>query len=245
MNEVNKLFPYVEEIEKIISYKFQDPSLLAMAFVHRSFINENRELIEEHNERLEFLGDSVLGLLVAEYLYQQFPQSPEGELSTYRSLLVDANSCISYVQTLKIEDYILLGKGEKMNDGRGRASILSDLFEALIAAIYLDGGFKAAKTFLFENFGDTMDKILQEPLQNCKALLQDFTQKNYQQTPRYEVLYETGPDHSKTFEVCVFVNDEVLGNGSGPSKKQAQQDAAEDALKNLQKRKLEFPHDEA
>lgn len=245
MNEVDKLFPHVKSIESILSYQFKDPSLLVMAFVHRSFINENRDLIEEHNERLEFLGDSVLGLLIAEYLYQRFPQSPEGELSNYRSLLVDANSCISYVQLLNIEEYILLGKGEKMNDGRGRASILADLFEALIAAIYLDGGFDAAKEFLFKKFNKSMDAILQQPLQNCKALLQDFTQKKYQQTPRYEVLFEKGPDHSKTFEVCVYVNEKALGKGSGPSKKQAQQEAAADALEKLRQIDLETgsPHE--
>ncbi len=152
MNQMEHLLQHISAIENKIGYTFQDRALLMLAFVHRSFVNENR-LVTQHNERLEFLGDSVLGMLISDYLYRNLPSStPEGELSYLRSRLVEASSCVSYVQSLNVTSYVLLGKGERMNDGRGRESILADLFEAIIGAIYLDGGFEAAKNFLFRNF---------------------------------------------------------------------------------------------
>jgi ribonuclease-3 len=232
MNAVENLIKLAPEIEFKLGYTFKDRSLLALAFVHRSFVNENRET-NHHNERLEFLGDSVLGLVIAEYLYRYLPSTPEGELSALRSRLVEASSCIGYVQKLDVEKYILLGKGEKLNNGRGRDSILADLLEAIIGAIYIDGGLEAAKTFLFKNFSREIDGILKMPFQNWKAMLQDFCQKTYQQTPVYSVLSETGPDHSKTFSISVIINNEEVGTGVGPSKKEAQQEAARDALTKI------------
>jgi len=205
---------------------------MALAFVHRSFINENRD-VNEHNERLEFLGDSVLGLLVADYLYRYLPATPEGELSYLRSRLVEAGSCVRYVTKLEVDRFLLLGKGEKMNDGRGRDSILADLFEAIIGAVFLDGGLEAASAFLFENFSEEIAEILKRPLHNWKALLQDHCQKKYRKTPMYRVVEESGPDHSKTFKVAVIFNDEEMGLGEGGSKKEAQQAAAEDAFSKL------------
>lgn len=229
MNPLEQLIHHASNIENKLGYPFKDRSLLALAFVHRSFINENRD-IKQHNERLEFLGDSVLGMLIADYLYRYFPHTPEGELSYLRSRLVEATSCVDYIQSLQISQYVLLGKGERMNDGRGRESILADLFEAIIGAIYLDGGIEAARQFLFRNFSDKIDAILKTPLRNWKALLQDYCQKKYQQTPVYQVLLETGPDHSKNFQISVLVNHQELGRGEGASKKEAQQAAAADAL---------------
>ncbi len=229
----HKLQHDIPDIEEKIGYVFRDKMLLTLAFVHRSFINENREFIQRHNERLEFLGDSVLGLLVAEHLYCHLPDVPEGELSYLRSRLVEASSCISYALKLSLGSYVLLGKGERMNDGRGRDSILSDLFEALIGAIYLDGGIAAAKEFLFKHFDTEMQDILSRPEQNWKALLQDYAQRRYQQAPLYQVIQESGPDHSKLFEISVTINDEEWGRGTGPSKKEAQQAAAADAAKRL------------
>lgn len=229
MNAINELIKNAPLIEEKIGYKFKDRSMLALAFVHRSFINENRE-ISHHNERLEFLGDSVLGLIVAEYLYKFLPTMPEGELSYLRSRLVEATSCMAYVQKFNIEGHILLGKGERMNDGRGRESILADLFEAIIGAIYLDGGIEAARSFLFTNFAAEINEILKTPLRNWKALLQDYCQKKYQRTPFYKLLEEFGPDHSKVFKIAVLVNDEEMGIGEGASKKEAQQAAAADAI---------------
>jgi ribonuclease III len=233
MNALEELLKAAPSIEKKLNYFFQDRSYLALAFVHRSFINEHRE-VTYHNERLEFLGDSVLGLLVAEYLYRNLPLTPEGDLSYLRSRLVEASSCVTYVQKLDLEKHLLLGKGEKMNDGRGRESILADLFEAIIGAIYLDGGIEAAREFLFKNFHDEIEAILKTPLRNWKALLQDLCQKKYQHPPIYQVLEEIGPDHSKVFTIAVLLNDQELGRGKGASKKEAQQAAAEDALSHLQ-----------
>lgn len=220
---------HIPTIEAKLGYTFNDRSLLTLAFVHRSFINENR-MITHHNERLEFLGDAVLGMLISDYLYRYLPSTPEGQLSYLRSRLVEASSCVSYVQSLDIASYILLGKGERMNDGRGRESILADLFEAIIGAIYLDGGLEAARNFLFRNFTPQIETILKTPLRNWKALLQDYCQKKYQQTPVYHVLHASGPDHSKVFEISVLVNQQELGRGTGASKKEAQQAAAADAL---------------
>jgi ribonuclease III len=232
MNLMDALSQHLPLIESKIGYTFNDRSLLALAFVHRSYVNENHS-ITEHNERLEFLGDSVLGMIISDYLYRQLPGHPEGELSYLRSRLVEASSCVSFIQSLHIEPYLLLGKGEKMNDGRGRESILADLMEALIGAIYLDGGYEVVRNFLFENFLPQIESILKTPLKNWKALLQDFCQKKYQQTPRYQVLEEAGPDHSKTFHIVALVNDIELGRGIGSSKKEAQQAAAAEALSKL------------
>lgn len=233
MNTIDFLQQEIPTIEDKIKYKFNDQSLLLLAFVHRSYINEHRE-IHHHNERLEFLGDSVLGLLTAEYLYRNFPDYPEGDLSYLRSRLVEASSCVSFVHKIDIGKYILLGKGERMNDGRGRESILADLFEAIMGAIYLDGGLEATRRFLFDNFMEEIQTTLKTPLSNWKAILQDYCQKKYQQPPQYQVLEESGPDHSKNFVIAVIVADKEYGRGNGASKKEAQQSAAANAVARIE-----------
>ncbi len=220
-------------IEALLNYHFKDPSLLYLAFVHRSYINEHRQIVE-HNERLEFLGDAILGLIIAEHLYRILPDTPEGELSSLRSRLVEAGSCVAYVQKLGIEKFLLLGRGEKLNDGRGRDTILADLFEAIIGAIYLDGGLEAAKQFIFNQLAAEIEAIIKMPTKNWKALLQDYCQKKYQQHPSYKVISEEGPDHSKTFTITVLIGEQQLGTGTGNCKKDAQQAAAADALSRLQ-----------
>jgi len=229
MNQIEQLLQNLSTIEQKIGYQFRDQSLLTLAFVHRSFINENKSMTQ-HNERLEFLGDSVLGMLISDFLYHHLPMTPEGQLSYLRSRLVEATSCVNYLQHLNVSAYILLGKGERMNDGRGRESILADLFEAIVGAIYLDGGIEATQHFLFKNFQSQFEDILKTPLRNWKALLQDYCQKNFQQTPFYHVLNESGPDHSKTFEIAVIINKQEFGRGKGASKKEAQQAAAADSI---------------
>lgn len=229
MDQIEVLKKNIPLIESKLGYSFKDRSLLMLAFVHRSFINENRA-VTQHNERLEFLGDAVLGMLISHHLYCFLPSTPEGQLSYLRSRLVEASSCVGYMQALGISSYILLGKGERMNDGRGRESILADLFEAIMGAIYLDGGLEASKNFLFGNFAKQIDDILETPLRNWKALLQDYCQKKYQQTPEYRVIHTSGPDHGKIFEICVQIQQLELGRGRGASKKEAQQAAASDAL---------------
>jgi len=232
MNSIEEIIQHASEIESKIGYRFKDRAILALAFVHRSYINEHRD-IDLHNERLEFLGDSVLGMVIADYLYRILPQNPEGELSYLRSRLVEASSCVNYIQKLDVDRYLLLGKGERMSEGRGRDTILADLFEAIIGAIFLDGGLEPATEFILVKFSDEIAAILKTPEHNWKALLQDFCQKKFQHTPHYSVLSEEGPDHSKIFKIAVLVGDNELGSGSGSSKKEAQQAAAADAMSRL------------
>jgi ribonuclease III len=233
MNAVERLIAQSSKIEEKINYTFKDKELLALAMIHRSFINENKSVAEQHNERLEFLGDSILCILISEYLYVTFPTISEGDLSHLRSRLVEAAPCCRYVSKLCIESFLLLGKGEKRNGNRGRESILADLFEALIGAIFLDNGLEAAKSFFFSNFIDDIQEILKKPLRNWKAELQDYSQKKHQEAPIYETLEEIGPDHDKTFAVAVFINGQKVGFGQGGSKKEAQQIAAENGFKKL------------
>lgn len=220
-------------VEKLIGYSFKDKNLLLTAFIHPSFANENKSLVKQHNERLEFLGDSVLGLLVADFLYTKLPDRTEGILSALRSKIVEGSSCIRFAEKLTLLDYLMLGKGERRNGGRGRGSIIADLFEALIGAIYLDGGLEAARRFFFDNFAHELGVLIAEPQGNWKAELQDFCQKRYQETPVYKVAAESGPDHSKQFDITVFVQGKECGQGSGSSKKEAQQKAAKAALEFL------------
>jgi ribonuclease-3 len=222
----------MEKIEKLLNYNFKNKQLLATAFVHRSYINENKQVVE-HNERLEFLGDSVLGLVVSDFLFRALPGTAEGELSSLRARLIEASSCNKYLLELGVESYLLLGKGERYNDGRGRETILADLFEAIVGAIYLDGGFEAAHKFILSHFSKKMDSIAEEPTSNWKALLQDHCQRQFQEPPTYVVLSESGPDHSKTFVISVQIEGDELGQGTGSSKKTAQQAAAQDAVRRM------------
>lgn len=227
------LINHLGQIEKKIGYTFSDKSLLSLAFIHRSYVNEDRDFGKQHNERLEFLGDSVLNLLVTEYLYKNLPDVPEGELSFLRSRLVDAQSCMEYVKKLDIAQFLLLGKGERLSSGRGRLSILSDLFEAVVGAMYLDGGLEPVRLFLFTHFEKDIKNILSTPMNNWKAILQDYAQRVYHVTPEYVVNSESGPDHQKTFEVIVNIQNQELGRGVGKSKKEAQQAAAQMAVEKI------------
>lgn len=228
-NDVSKT---ISALESAIGYHFKNKALIMVACIHRSFANENRDF-KTHNERLEFLGDSILGLLIAEYLFVQLPETPEGELSFLRSRLVEASTCYTFAQKLQLDSFLSMGKGERLNAGRGRDSILADFFEAVIGAIYLDGGLEAARSFIFRHFQKEIEAIIKTPVHNWKALLQDYCQKQFQVTPQYKVLEETGPDHQKHFKVAIFVQDKNWGEGIGSSKKAAQQAAAEEALRNL------------
>jgi ribonuclease III len=227
------LMAHLSEVETRIGYVFQNKKLLKQAFTHRSYFNEHREEVEEHNERLEFLGDSILGLMISDYLYQHLPLQAEGELSRFRAHLVEAGSCAKFLQKMGISEFVQLGKGERMNEGRGRETILADLFEALIGAIYLDGGMEAVQKFFWGHFQEEIQKILAHPARNWKAELQDFSQKKYQRPPIYKVLREEGPDHSKMFVVGAYLDEQEIGQGSGSSKKEAEQAAAQDAIEKL------------
>jgi len=220
-------------IEEKINYVFKEKKLLVLAFTHRSFVNEMKGATVENNERLEFLGDAILGLIVSEFLYQRLPSSSEGLLSQLRARLVDAASCARYLQKLLLADSILLGRGEKMSEGNAKISIQADVFEALIAALYLDGGLNAVKSFFISHFDTEIEQIIGSPPRNFKAELQDYSQKRFQCTPIYQVVQEAGPDHAKIFHVLVTVNEKKMGMGVGMSKKESEQNAASEALIKL------------
>ncbi len=222
-------------VEAQIGYTFKEKSLISLAFVHRSFVNENRDLAASHNERLEFLGDAVLGLIMSDFLYLHLPDQPEGELSYLRSRLVDAVACVRYLKKIDLERFLMVGKGEAMNEGKGRGTLLADLFEAVIGAIYLDGGIEAARTFFFDHFKEDVLEIIDKPHRNWKAELQDYCQKEHQSPPTYEVLKEEGPDHLKTFHIRVHLDGKELGHGQGSSKKEGEQSAAENAINKLER----------
>ena len=233
MNSLQDLRKNLPLIEEKIGYTFENKDLLILAFVHRSFVNEHRDVIQQHNERLEFLGDSVLGLTTADFLYHRLPTFPEGQLSQFRSRLVDAPSCAQYLQKLQLPDFILLGRGEKMSEGKAKVSILADVFEALIGAVYLDGGLTIAKSFFLCHFEGEMESAIGSPSRNYKAELQDHSQKKYQKAPVYKIILESGPDHAKVFHVMVYVDEKEEGIGLGASKKEAEQRAAFEALSKI------------
>jgi ribonuclease-3 len=233
MNPLEALNLNLETIEEKLGYAFENKDFLVLALIHRSYVNEHRELAGQHNERLEFLGDSVLGVAMADYLYHRLPSHPEGQLSQLRSRLVDASSCAQYLQKLDLSQFILLGRGEKLSEGRTKVSILSDVFEALLGAIYLDGGLGIIKSFLLCHFESEIEAAIGSPPRNYKAELQDFSQKKYQKTPLYKVMQESGPDHAKVFHVMVLINESEAGIGMGATKKEAEQRAAFDALSKI------------
>lgn len=226
---------HIPKIEKILGYTFSAKELLILAFTHRSFFNESRESVSGHSERLEFLGDSVLGLIVSGHLYSHLPTRSEGHLSHLRSHLVGAEACVRYIRQLGLEEFLMLGKGESSNVGRGRERLLADLFEAVIGAIYLDGGLEKAEEFFLAHFLKEIESVVDQPMRNWKAELQDYAQKKTQKPPEYRIVEEAGPPHSKTFVISVVIEDVELGQGEGHSKKEAEQAAAEDALRHIEK----------
>ncbi|MCB1108567.1 MAG: ribonuclease III [Chlamydiia bacterium] len=232
MQTLDQLKSQLPEIEKKLSIRFDHPEYLMLAFVHPSFVNENSE-IDESNQRLEFLGDSVLGLLMTEFLYKRYPNLSEGKMSELRSILVDANSCASYVKQFYICEYMLLSKGEQMTRERGHHSLLADLFESLMGAIYLDGGLEKAHRFFWMHLQDAIEAILANPPRNWKADLQDFAQKQTKQPPEYCIVKEEGPDHSKLFCVKVTVGGKSA-IGSGQSKRNAEQQAAKALMEQIE-----------
>lgn len=214
------------ELEKNIGYEFKDAKLLELALTHSSYANEKTH--RSNNERLEFLGDSILGFVSAEYLFSTLPGHPEGELTKIRANAVCEKALAKYAKEINLGEYILLGKGESNTGGRERPSILSDAFEAVIAAIYLDGGFNKAKKFVLRFISHTETDV--EAVTDYKTLLQEVIQKNPDEHLRYELAAESGPAHDKTFTVEVYLNSNCIGTGSGHSKKKAEQEAARQAL---------------
>jgi len=218
--------------EKTIQYKFKNEDLLKQAFVHRSYLNEHRGLRMEHNERLEFLGDAVLELAVTDFLYRKYPEKTEGDLTSFRAALVNTTTLSVIAAGLTMDDFLLLSKGEAKDTGRARQYILANTFESVIGALFLDGGYSAAERFIAEYLFPLTDKMVEERLwQDAKSHLQEKAQEKAGVTPEYSTLKEIGPDHSKRFVVGVFLNEEKISEGEGNSKQEAEQDAAEKALK--------------
>lgn len=218
----------LEKLQQSVGYKFKDERLLQRALTHTSYANECNEGHNKSNERLEFLGDSVLGIITAEHFYLNFKDLPEGELTKLRAATVCENSLSSFARQLGLGEYLLLGKGEMCTGGSDRPSILADAFEALIAAIYLDGGIEKAKKFVLKY----VDKAVEEHrgFRDYKTVLQEVIQKNPGEVIEYVLVKESGPDHNKRFEVEVHLNSNVIGKGVGTSKKKAEQLAAKEAL---------------
>jgi len=221
----------ISEIEKKLNYFFKDKNFSVLAFIHPSFVNENKDITNQNNERLEFLGDSILNLIISKYLFKKFPKKREGDLSFLRAKIVDAISCRLFLEKLDLKKYLLLGKGERILK-RGKENILADLFEAIVGAIYLDGGFFKVENFLIENFKEDIKEIIKKPKVNYKEKLQNYYQIKYQSIPVYSVIKEKGPDHKKKFEIEVKV-DGIIGIGVGGSKKDAEKQAAKDALRQI------------
>jgi len=235
LEDVREKYTRLSLLEKNINYSFKDTSLLNNALCHRSYLNENQSSCSSDNERLEFLGDAVLGLCIGHFIMAESPLKKEGELSKLRSSLVSEPALAGMARLIDLGRFIRLGKGEALSRGADKNSILSDTFEALIAAVYLDAGFDAVNRLIQDLFSHRMDQILstEEPI-DYKSTLQEFSQERGAAIPHYTVLKETGPDHDKTFEVSVSLFD-IEPRGCGKNKKAAEQDAAKKALEILTK----------
>lgn len=228
--------PYQEFARDTLGFEFDKIELLLTAFTHRSYVNEHKKSTKEHNERLEFLGDAVLELAVTNYLYRNFAE-PEGILTSWRSALVRTESISDAGKKLGYEPLIRMSRGEKQGSDRARAQILANSFEALIGAIYLDKGYDTAEKFIEKNILSKLEGILNdESWRDPKSHLQEMSQSVDSMTPQYRVLEEIGPDHEKVFRLGVYVGDNLMGVGEGPSKQIAQQQAATAALAEYKKR---------
>lgn len=218
----------------ISNYRFSNPTLLIEALTHKSYVNERRASGRTHNERLEFLGDAVLSLIVSDYLARRYPALNEGALSKLKAKLVSETPLANAARRLDLGARLRLGRGEERSKGREKASLLADALEAVIAAVYLDGGFEASRNFAIDALSDELQQIdlLQESPGEAdyKTRFQEWCQKRHEVLPRYVVLRETGPDHQKLFEVEVYIHEKLCGIGRGHSKKEAEQNAAQRAL---------------
>ncbi len=220
----------IREAEKKLKIQFKNSDLLASALTHRSYLNENRSFRLSHNERLEFLGDAVLELVSTEYLYENYPH-PEGELTNFRSALVNYKILADIARRLGLEEFLQMSRGEAKDTGRARQVILANAIEAVIGAIYLDQGYEAAKEFILREIIIELPSIINKGAYlDPKSKLQEIVQEKRGVTPVYDVLSESGPDHDKVFVVGVFLGSKKVGQGSGPSKQEAEVSAAENAL---------------
>lgn len=218
------------EFEKQVGVAFQDKALLALSFTHRSYVNENKH-VGEHNERLEFLGDAVLQLAVTDKLFNEYKGKPEGELTAYRAALVNAMTLGRVAEGLGMNEYLLLSKGETKDTGRARTYILANTYEAFVGALYLDQGYDVTEKFILDSVYPELPRIIKEQSwRDAKSRFQEEAQEHVGETPTYELIKEKGPDHDKEFTVGVTIGGKVIAEGSGPSKQEAEQAAAQKAL---------------
>jgi len=224
----------MQELEKKLNYTFRNPALLGEALSHSSYANEHRSAHLNSNERLEFLGDSVLGFVTAEYLFAHHPDLPEGDLTRIRAALVREESLFEAAQQLDLGSYLMLGHGEELGGGRQRPSILADATEAVFAAVYLDGGMEEARRIIHRVVLDReQEEVVEERRRDYKTELQELVQRRSGSVLRYEMIGSSGPDHAKVFQAQVLLNEQPVGSGSGRSKKEAEQSAAHAALDAL------------
>lgn len=223
--------PELLKLEAILGVTFSDHKTLISAITHRSFLNENRNATQDHNERLEFLGDAVLELVITDYLFSKYPEKPEGELTSVRAALVNTNTLAEASTKLGINDFLLLSKGEAKDMGRARLYILANAYEAITGAIYLDQGYPVAREFIARTLFDLTDNIVAKKLwQDAKSRFQEQAQEHASITPQYKTTKEEGPDHDRNFTVGVFLRGELIAEGTGKAKQEAEQVAAEKAL---------------
>ncbi len=221
-----------QDFEERSGIRFTDANLLLTAFTHRSYLNETRMAGREHNERLEFLGDAVLELVVTIHLFKKFPEKNEGDLTAYRAALVNAVMLGGVAETLGMNECLLLSRGEAKDTGRARSTILANTFEAVVGALYLDQGFESAETFIEKHVLSRIDEVIESgSYRDAKSLYQEFAQEKYGLTPKYETIRAEGPDHDKRFVVELKVGDFAIAEGEGKSKQEAEQNAAEKGLK--------------
>ena len=231
MTEERNIEQDITTLEGLLGVRFKDTSLLLSAITHRSYLNEHRDATWDHNERLEFLGDAVLELVVTDFLFAKYPDKPEGELTAVRAALVNTNSLSSASETLGINQFLLMSKGEAKDEGRARQYILANVFEACIGAIYLDQGYDSARDFIAERLFANTEKIVEKRLwQDAKSRFQEIAQERASITPTYETLSQDGPDHDRVFTVGVFLRHEKVAEGRGRSKQEAEQQAAQAAI---------------
>ncbi len=225
----------LDELQKQLGVKFKDIELLKRSLTHRSILNEKKNKGIQHNERVEFLGDAVLELIVSEHLFHQYPDRPEGELTSFRSAVVNTSSLGDTSRNLNLGKYLVMSKGEEMTGGRDKEYLLANVFEAVLGAIYLDQGYDVAKEFVKRHLTTKIPKIVKYRLDiDPKTKLQEKSQRLLKCTPTYKVINEDGPDHDKIFTVLVKINGEAYGEGSGPNKQKAEEHAASEALKIIE-----------
>lgn len=223
----------LSELESTIDYIFNDKTIIETVLTHRSYLNEHRDQDIEHNERLEFLGDAVLEVIVTDYLYKNY-KNPEGELTSWRSALVRGEQLSAIAESIKLGNYLRMSRGESQSTGKARSIILANALEALIGGLYLDGGIDITKKFVDKYVIAKLDEIIKSgSYKDAKSALQELTQENKGFTPEYRLINENGPDHAKQFEVGVWIGDEMIAKGSGNSKQAAEREAASQALEIL------------